>query len=277
MTVDELFGRVRQLPPGMPRIAQELLESFDKEEESGAHLGEVAAKVAMDQVLTAKVLRLANSAYFGGARNVATLDQAVVLLGLSALRTLVIASSATGLFPTLPNFDKRAFWRNCFLVASLSRELARMAKLDPNVAFVCGMLHRIGDLLIRVAEPELSADIDGYEDIGADRAETQKKLLGIDFAEVGAELANRWDFPEVIQEAIRSQLDPASCEEKANYAAVLNISSHLVKVTDAEMDEDDEEFFPEEQAQLLGLGKDRVLHRLEVILEKGEDLAAMVV
>lgn len=278
MTVDEIFARVRQLPPGMPKVAQELLESFDKkDEEDSSHMRDVADKVAMDQVLMAKVLRLANSAYFGGARNVGTLDQAVVLLGLSALRTLVIASSATTLFPTLPNFDKNKFWRNSFLVASLARELARMVKIDPNVAFVCGMLHRIGDLLIRMAEPELSADIDGYEEVGVCRAESQQKVLGLDYAIVGAELASRWEFPEVIQQAIKHQLEPRKYEdEEENFSAVLAAAAHLVKVTDEEMDEDDEEFYPEEAAKLLGLNKNRVLDRLEMILEKGEDLASMV-
>ena len=177
-------------------------------------------------------------------------------------------------FPILPNFDKNVFWRNCLLVAGISRELARMARIDPDIAFVCGMLHRIGDLLIRMAEPELSADIDGYEEIGVDRAGARQKVPGLDYSRAGSELANRRDFPEVIQNAIRYQLGLRNFVEGDNYAAVPGMAAHLVKVTEAGMDEDEDEFFPATTAKLLGTGEDRVLDRLEIILEKGEDLAS---
>ena len=274
MTIDEIFKRVQQLPPGLPQVAQEILAELNSD--SDIDLKVIADKISQDQVIAAKVLRLANSAYFGGARNVATLDQAVVLLGMSALRTLVVASSATGLFPDMPGFDKNAFWKHCFMVASLCRELARMAGLDGNVAFMCGMLHRIGDLLIRMANPSLSADIDSYEEMGACRAESQKNLMGLDYAEVGEALASRWDFPEVIQEAIVYQLEPQDFEGEQNYAALLALASHLLNAVKNGLDEDDEEYYPETAAHLLALQRDKVQERLEKVLEaSGEELAVV--
>ena len=269
MTIDEIFNRVRQLPPGMPKVAQELLQAFDRDDD-GDNLKDIADKISQDQVITAKVLRLANSAYFGGARNVATLEQAVVLLGVSALRTLVIASSATEMFPDLPGFDKDRFWNHCLTVAGVSRELGRLSRLDANIAFVCGMLHRIGDLLIRMANPSLSADIDSYEEMGADRAESQQKLIGLDYAEVGAVLAQRWDFPVVIQSAIHHQLEPQGYPESDNYAAVLAVAAHLVSATEQGLEEDDDGFYPQATAQLLGLDRDRVMERLESVIEKSD-------
>ena len=269
MTIDEIFERVQQLPPGLPQVAQDVLMAFENEGDE-IDLKAIAAKISQDQVIAAKVLRLANSAYFGGARNVATLDDAVVLLGISALRTLVVASSATGMFPDMPGFDKNTFWQNSFSVACLSRDLARQAKLDANVAFMCGMLHRIGDLLIRMANPALSADIDSYEEVGADRAESQRNLMGLDYAEVGAALASRWDFPEVIQNAIGLQLEPHECEADENYAALLAVSSQLLKSANSGLDEDDPDYYPQQAADLLSLQKDKVMDRLERMLESSD-------
>ncbi|MGS2723174.1 HDOD domain-containing protein [Porticoccus sp. GXU_MW_L64] len=271
MTIDEIFKRVQQLPPGLPQIAQEILLLFDSN--SDVDLKVIANKISQDQVIAAKVLRLANSAYFGGARNVATLDQAVVLLGMSALRTLVVASSATGMFPDMPGFDKEAFWKHSFQVASLSQKLAKAAGLDANVAFMCGMLHRIGDLLIRLANPSLSADIDSYEEMGACRAESQKNLMGLDYAEVGEALAERWDFPEVIQQTIACQLEPQDYEGEENYAALLAVADHLLCSVAKGLDESDEEYYPEAAARLLALSRDKVLDRLEEVVEaSGEEL-----
>ena len=268
MTIDEIFSRVRQLPPGMPEVAQQILQEFDGNNETDLKI--ISAKIAEDQMIAAKVLRLANSAYFGGARNVATLDQAVVLLGVSALRTLVIASSTAAMFPDIPGFDKQRFWSNSLQVGSLCRDLSRGTNLDANVAFVCGMLHGIGDLLIRLANPSLSADIDGYEEVGADRAESQKNLMGLDYAEVGAALAQRWDFPSLIQQAIALQLEPQSCDSDTNYAAMMAVAKHLIRANEQGMDWDDEEFYPQATADLLLLKKDKVLTTLERLLEKGD-------
>lgn len=273
MTIDEIFKRVRQLPPGLPQVAQDVLQIFDSGRD--VDLKDIADKISQDQVIAAKVLRLANSAYFGGARNVATLDQAVVLLGTSALRTLVVASSATGMFPDMAGFDKDRFWQHCFLVANLSRGLSKMAGLDANVGFMCGMLHRIGDLLIRMADPALSADIDGYEEVGADRAESQKNLIGLDYAEVGAALAKRWDFPEVIQQAIGYQLVPEDFEATDNYAALLAVAAQLVKASEDGLDPQDEEFYPELAAGLLSLPKDKTLQRLDAIVEQNDSSLAL--
>ncbi|MDM3871607.1 HDOD domain-containing protein [Porticoccus sp. W117] len=274
MTIDEIFKRVQQLPPGLPQIAQEILLAF--ENNADVDLKVIADKISQDQVIAAKVLRLANSAYFGGARNVATLDQAVVLLGMSALRTLVVASSATGMFPDMPGFDKETFWKHSFQVASLCQKLAKIAGLDANVAFMCGMLHRIGDLLIRMANPSLSADIDSYEEMGACRAESQKNLMGLDYAEVGEALAQRWDFPEVIQHTIAHQLEPQHYEGEENYAALLAVADHLLCSVAKELDESDEEYYPEAAARLLALSRDKVLDRLEEVMEaSGEELAVV--
>ena len=270
MTIDEIFSRVRQLPPVMPKVAQEIPQQCDSD--SDVDLSAISEKIAQDQMIAAKVLRIANSACFGGARNMATLDQAVVLLGVSALRTLVVASSATAMFPEMPGFDKERFWSYSLQVASLCRELARMTDLDANIAFVCGMLHGIGDLLIRMADPALSADIDGYEEVAADRAESQKNLMGLDYAEVGAALVQRWDFPELIQQAIALQLEPQACDGE-NYAALLAVAKQLITAGEQELCDHDDEFYPQEAVDLLSLARDKVLAKLEIFLEKSAGLA----
>ena len=100
MRVEQLFDQAHELPQ-IPKLVQELIEGFNNED---INIDEIAEKIAMDQVITAKVLRLANSARFGMPRQVSSVDDAVVLLGFNALRTLVVASGVAAAFKKLDNF-----------------------------------------------------------------------------------------------------------------------------------------------------------------------------
>ena len=94
MSVESLFNNVYNLP-SIPKVVQELTESFGSDK---ANADEIANKIAKDQAFAAKVLRLANSARYGVGRKIASISNAVVLLGISQLRTLVTASGMTSAF-----------------------------------------------------------------------------------------------------------------------------------------------------------------------------------
>ena len=97
--------------PNIPKVVQELIQSFGDE---NVDSGEVAAKLSKDQAMTAKVLRMANSSKYGGHRTVGSVNDAVVLLGFNALRTMVLASGLTSAFPTPEGFNIKEFWVKSF-------------------------------------------------------------------------------------------------------------------------------------------------------------------
>ena len=123
-----------------------------------------------------------------------SLDDAIVLLGFDNLRVLVIASGVTGATLGIQGFDMKAFWQRSFAMANAAKRLARLARLDPQLGYTCGLLSNIGELVLYVAVPEQALQIDKIVAGGADRVATERMLLGMDLTEVGAELARRWSF-----------------------------------------------------------------------------------
>ena len=146
MSMDRLFGKIKQLPT-IPQLLHELMQSFNDE---NARIDEIAAKIAMDQVISVKVLRMANSAALRRGNEVTSIEQAVIRLGFNRLRSVVVASGIISSFKAPPGFDKHRFWTQTFQVATIARTLAQQTKaVDPESAFTCALIHNIGELLIR--------------------------------------------------------------------------------------------------------------------------------
>jgi HD-like signal output (HDOD) protein len=206
MEISALFSQVHSLPC-IPKVAQDLIQQFDNPHTS---IDNIARNISLDPVIAAKVLRLANSARFRGSRESASVEDAAMRLGFNTLRTLVLASAVTGAFQAPPGFDLKGFWGHSFQVASISRLLAKTRGVAVEIAFTCGMMHNIGELLIQTGVPELAERLNqNGKDMGAaQRVALETLQLGFGFPEVGAELARLWQLPELIQHAIAYQSRP---------------------------------------------------------------------
>jgi HD-like signal output (HDOD) protein len=226
MQVAEVFDKASGKLPMIPKVVQELVNSFSRSDVVNSD--EIALTVGHDQVLTARVLRLANSARFGGSRRVGSLDDALIILGFDNLRVLVIASGVTGATANIPNFDLKSFWQRCFEIANTSRVVARLAHQNPQLAFTCGLLARIGELVLHVAVPEKTPEIDHLVNQGRDRMEVEHELLGVDSAQVGSELAWRWSLPDNIVSAIGKQHPLARQKEAPILATIIGVSRQMV-------------------------------------------------
>ncbi|WP_296125754.1 HDOD domain-containing protein [Pseudomonas sp. Ga0074129] len=206
MEISALFSQVHSLPC-IPKVAQDLIQQFDNPHTS---IDNIARNISLDPVIAAKVLRLANSARFRGSRESASVEDAAMRLGFNTLRTLVLASAVTGAFQAPPGFDLKGFWGHSFQVASISRLLAKTRGVAVEIAFTCGMMHNIGELLIQTGVPQLAERLNqNGKDMGAaQRVALETLQLGFGFPEVGAELARLWQLPELIQHAIAYQSRP---------------------------------------------------------------------
>lgn len=207
--------------PTVPKLVQELIESFQDE---NSDINDISNKIALDQTLTAKVLRLANSPWFGFSREVATIKDASVLLGFNHLRTLVLACGITSAFEYPADFDQHSFWSQSFEIASLAQWVAKYSQADMQEAFTCGMLHNIGQVLIAITNPEASKKIAAFEgEIEAQEA-FEIQQLGFCTAELSSYIAKSWRFPESIQYALRWQNNPSSAKDDAALATILHIA-----------------------------------------------------
>jgi HD-like signal output (HDOD) protein len=223
-------------------------------------MDEIAQKISMDPVLTAKVLRLANSAHYGASRTVASTSDATVLLGFSTLRTLVLASGITGAIQTPEGFDRKQFWLDNFAVAATAKWLATYSTLDKESAFTCGMLYSIGEMLIQLILPSESKKILAATNAGGELHEVEADMLGYSYADAGAELAKRWKFPDDIVAGIKFHMTPEKGDENSKLAGLINLSLYLYNCQKQNLSQDEIiKGFPNKVAKIIGINTDKAL------------------
>jgi putative nucleotidyltransferase with HDIG domain len=206
-TIDEIIKQVHDLP-SLPAVVAELLATVEQDE---VDLHALASKIALDQSLTAKTLRLANSSFYGMQSKVTTIQQAIAVLGFHSIRTLVTACSVTAAFAPGAgiHFDFESFWRHSIGTAVCARALARHLRLSPETAFTAGLLHDLGTLVLATRYPAEYDAVEAYRhqhDCSVSAA--QLAIFGYDHARVGSALAAHWKFPRKIQEAVAGHHQP---------------------------------------------------------------------
>lgn len=199
---DEIFARLNQLP-SIPVVIQEVIASFKNANVDNATL---ARKIAQDQGLSAKVLRIANSSFYGLPRKTGSIQDAMVVLGFNSIRSLVLSAGFVHAFPPSSGrlFDRHAYWVRSLRVAGYAKSLARCLKQDQQMAFSAGMFHDIGQLVLDVCIPEQFARmLEQQKASGQSLIEIEQAQLGCDHALIGAEVVKRWNFPPEIEHAAR--------------------------------------------------------------------------
>jgi HD-like signal output (HDOD) protein len=262
MNLASLFEQTHSLP-NIPKVVQELIATFNDE---NFNMEDIAQKISMDPVLTAKVLRLANSAHYGASRTVASTSDASVLLGFSTLRTLVLASGITGAVQTPEGFDRKQFWLDNFAIAAIAKWLAPYCNLDREAAFTCGMLSSIGEMLIQLLMPSESKKIHAAVEAGGKLHEIEESMLGYTYADVGAELSNRWKFPDNITSGIKFHMAPEKAEENEMLAGLINLAVYVYHCQKQGLsDEETLKGFPLEVANRINMNTDAALADLEKV------------
>jgi len=208
--------------PAMPEVAQRLLESFNRDNLS---LQEVAGLVGRDQVLSAKVLRMANSARYSPTHDVDTLRDAAATLGLRNLRDLTLAACMTGAFPVVDGMDRMAFWRSTLAVAAYAQVLARYLDADEDVAYVAGLMLRTGQILMAMVDPGYVSAVAEHAVEVDSRIGFEQAMLGCSHPDVTAELARHWQFPMPMVEAFTAAADPMATHHFCRLAAALRLAS----------------------------------------------------
>jgi len=196
--------------PTLPVIATRLLATIDDPSSSA---GDVARLVAGDQALVANLLRMANSAYIGFGRQISSVTDAIVLVGLNGMRQMVLAISVIDVFrvPKVGEaLDYTNLWRHSLNTAAAGRQLAPRAGLNLEAGFLCGLLHDLGKILLSRAKP------DGYARAQMLACSEQRMIhqaelavFGFDHGEIGAFAMDTWRFPSQLVRSARHHHCPA--------------------------------------------------------------------
>ena len=222
MELKSLLDQPNKLPT-IPRVTQQLIESFSSE---NVTIDEIVSQLAADPALSAKLLRLANSAYFHVSRTVGTVDDALRMLGFVMVRNLVLGNGMVAAFRNTPGMDLRQFWRYNLYTACASRWLAGSAGVNADLVFTVGLMHGIGQLQMHAGMPAAMVPLDQKMNVlAAGRAELEKQALGFHYGDVAAELATIWNFPQSIISALRDTPQPLSSPEFSEPAAWVHMGA----------------------------------------------------
>ena len=269
----DLFKNVKQLPV-LPILLLELMESFSNENISS---DEVAKKIGMDQSISAKVIKMANSAAYSRGKQVESISQAVVRLGFHQVRSIVIAASLSNTFPDTPSFNKKQFWKDTFTTASIAKALAKHTNINPETAFTCAMMHNIGELLLQVMKPDECSLMTMAMENGEPRLSAQREVFGFDYTQVGVELARHWQFSNIFCDAIEQQLNPLSFEPPSKEAILVRLSVFAGFAWNAKLPpEIIVSRFPAELLEYLDLDTSGFVEELSKTAEQGEELGRLI-
>lgn len=226
---EKIVSGLRQLP-ALPIVVEELLASFSSDDIDVAH---IARRIAQDQALSARVLRVANSSFYGLQSRVATIHEAVVVLGFRAMRSMVLAVSMNNALSVdqCRGFDLPGYRRHSVAVSMAAFYLADMAGCNRDLAFTGGLLHDLGQLALAANFPVEYAEVLDYQthhDCFVTLAE--RDVLGLDHAEVGGMLAEAWHFPDVLCQALAQHHAPAAAtaDSLANLVHVADVTAHAL-------------------------------------------------
>jgi len=224
VSLDAIVTRVRGLAT-LPDVYLRIKRILD--DPTSTH-GDIADALKTDPAMAARLLRVANSAYYGRPGSAATVARAVSLLGTQQVHDLVLAAAVMQSFDRLfpASLKPHAFWRASILAAAIAKLLAdHCGFMDAERLFVAGLLAQVGQLVLLEQLPvQMGSVMHLAETSGRRTCDVQREILGFDYAEVGAALFTAWQLPAALAEPIRLHSRPAAAEAFALEAAIVHIA-----------------------------------------------------
>jgi HD-like signal output (HDOD) protein len=274
MTLEALLHNPNALPTA-PKVVEELISSF---ENPAVSVEEISRKLKADPVLSAKLLKLANSAYYHVSRSIGSVDDAVRMLGFVTVRTLVISSGLVSGFKTVPGLDLKRFWRYSLNAAVASKWVAKKAGENTDLAFTIGMMHAIGQLVIHAGLAEQAQALD--KEAGpytSERLAAEKAAFGYDFSEVGSELALRWKFPAIFSDTLHTFPEPLHQSPPNRIAAAVHLGVWRAQAEEAKLGPDEmAAALPLEVVNSLGLQADHMLKEMPAMADLSAGLEELI-
>lgn len=233
--VRQVVSNIRNLPT--PPVVFHQIQKVLNDPKVSA--GQVAAILAEDPAMSVKVLKMTNSAFYGLSREIESVKQAVVIIGMEAIRNLVLSASVLDMFKGKANDQEfqEKFWRHSLATAFCSRILARRLRskgiVDPDTAFSAGLLHDIGKMVLCCFLPTEYEKF--VHERGQDRTsasfEIEEKVLGYTHAQIGSLLAVQWKLPTRLGESITFHHQPELPAVPEPICYLVHLANYIAKKT----------------------------------------------
>ena len=224
----DLRNRIEQLGdlPTLPHVVQRLATMISRPTVSAEEIGSIIEK---DQVLAAKVLRLANSPFYGFPSRIGSVSHAVIVLGFNVVKGLTLCASALTI---MKDAGMDQLWRHSLGVAITANLLAtRLEIKNPEELFVSGLLHDIGKVVLYVKWSDVGTSIKDALKTRADHSlfDVEQELTGLSHAEIGGYLAGAWHLPVTLREPILYHHNPTQSKDATLQTAIVHVADILVK------------------------------------------------
>ena len=212
-SLKRVVSRTESLP-SLPHVYVKMMDALQSPDES---IGRVGKIIAEDIGISAKILQLVNSSFFGLPRHISDPSQAVMLLGLDTIKALALTVSLFSQFPqsTVSVFNIECIYKHSIRTGALAREIAKTEKMDDDVvddAFMAGLLHDLGKLVFAANFPQDYLKTMEYANLAKiPLNEAEFHRLGASHAEVGAYLLGLWGLPDPIVEGVAFHHNPSNC------------------------------------------------------------------
>jgi putative nucleotidyltransferase with HDIG domain len=218
--------------PGMPATAAKLLPLLDNPDSTPS---EVENIVKYDPGLTANILKLTNSAYFGIPTKVSSIKQAVILLGWKRLMQVVTTICMSPLMKkAVPGYDLRSgeLWQHSIAVSVAAELLVKALKIpDADEVFTAGLLHDVGKLILGSFVKKDLEQIQTMVTKGISFDVAESMVLGTNHAEVGGQILHKWSFPAELVNAVQWHHDPESCENTCILSDIVHVANTVGLMT----------------------------------------------
>ncbi|NNJ90419.1 MAG: HDOD domain-containing protein [Gammaproteobacteria bacterium] len=261
----------------LPEIHNRLTRKLEDPSASNAQIADI---VQLDAGLSASLLKIVNSAFYGFPSSISTISQAISIIGRTELADLVLGQSAMNVFSHL-KISKKALndhWHHSLLCGLVARQMAgtvENCEQSPESLFVAGLLHDIGKLVIWNELPDQSSQlIKNTGGASTDYLEAEQSEFGFGHTEVGAQLLNNWKLPEMLIAAARHHHSPHSAENFKQACQIVFIANEI-----AQTDKLDEAFFDwinsGKAAEQLGYDLQKMSDNLEIANSQFSEMSAM--
>ncbi len=258
----ELPALLAQPPrlPSLPRVVALLMSELARPEPSQRRLSQL---FATDPTLAARLLQQANAPAHGAPRQIHGIAEALAILGLPALRSLVDGAAVGVTSRSVPGMNLQQFWRYSLHTAKMARSLAGLVRLNQLAAYTAGLLHALGELTLHLADPTRMQSINALAaPLDLRRGLLEQHLMGFDYAQVSAGLALQWGLPQDVVDALQHHVKPFDNEVYEPLAGVLHLAVWRARAYALQMGERETMVtFPGEVGVVLGLDIDTVLQQ----------------
>jgi putative nucleotidyltransferase with HDIG domain len=223
--VESALVKIGELPT-LPAVLGKILNTAADPDASAIDLGQ---HIAADVSLSATLLKLVNSSYYGFYRQIMSVTQAIVVLGFLEVRNLTLTATAFNTFETIPsNYDRMQLWRHSLGSAIAADRIARIVGRGTEGCFEAALLHDLGKVALDWLYPELFRNAASQaEERGVSIAETEREVFGMTHADVGGRLAEHWNLPERVVEAICCHHAPEQAKIDPGLAQIVAVANCL--------------------------------------------------